>query len=183
MNDVFTFTITIPDFSSLLLWLMLLCFLGCCVTLWPMLVMSRFFLRKDGTRFSILLFQLPFSISKFQSLVNNITGRTKDTVRMNLKLDYYFMPFVYLLLLFGGWYVLHLQQFSFAESNYYKLLFLPLLAWVFDILENKTALASIKLVTKTKTRTLFVFALIKWILIIGYLGFMVAIALNILNRR
>lgn len=181
MNDVFTYTINIPDFGNLLLWLILLCFLGCCITLWPMLIMNRFFLRKDGSQFSILLFQLPLSISKFQSLVDNISGRTKDTVRMNLKLDYYFMPFIYLLLLFGGWYVLHRQQFSFADSDYYKLLFVPLLAWVFDILENKTALASIKSVTKTGTRTLFIVALLKWVLIIGYLLGILAITLNILK--
>ena len=180
MNDAFTYTVDIPGFSNMLLWLMLLCFLGCLVTLWPMLIMSQFFLRKDGTRFSILLFQLPLSISKFQSLVNDINGNTKDTVRMNLKLDYYFMPFMYLLLLFTGWYVLH-QQFVFGESDYYYLLFAPLIAWVFDILENKIAYSSIKSVTKTKTRVLFMVALLKWLLIIAYLLLIVAISMNILN--
>ena len=181
MNDVFSYTINIPDFSNLLLWLMLLCFLGCCVTLWPMLVMSKFFLRKDGSRFSILLFLLPLSVSKFQTLVDTITGRTKDTIRMNLKLDYFFMPFAYLLLLFGGWFTLHRQQFSFANSDYYKLLFIPLVAWVFDIVENRIAYSCIKSVTTTKARILFVVSLLKWILIIGYLILITAISMNILN--
>ena len=61
MNDAFNYTINIPGFSSLLLWLMLLCFLGCCVTLWPMLIMSQFFLRKDGSRF----FNFAFSVTAF----------------------------------------------------------------------------------------------------------------------
>jgi hypothetical protein len=181
MNDAFTYTINIPDFSSLLLWLMLLCFLGCCITLWPMLVMSKFFLRKDGSHFSILLFQLPFSISRFQALIDNISGRTKDTVRMNLKLDYYFMPFAYLLLLFAGWYLLHRHQFIFGESAYYKFLFAPLIAWIFDMLENRTAFTCIKSVTKAKARILFTVSLIKWILIIGYLLILLAIGVNILN--
>ena len=181
MNDIFSYTINIPDFSSLLLWLMLLCFLGCCVTLWPMLVMSKFFLRKDGSRFSIFLFQLPLSISKFQTLVDNITSRTKDTIRMNLKLDYFFMPFFYLLILFGGWLTLHRQQYSFSESDYYKLLFVPLLAWVFDIMENKIAYSCIKTVTIAKARTLFFVSLIKWILIIGYFIFLVVISIDNIN--
>lgn len=180
MNDAFNYTINIPGFSSLLLWLMLLCFLGCCVTLWPMLIMTQFFLRKDGSRFSILLFQLPLSISRFQSLVNDINGNTKDTVKMNLKLDYYFMPFAYLLLLFGGWFVLH-QQFVFGENDYYYFLLTPLVAWIFDILENKIAYSSIKSVTKAKTRVLFVVALLKWLLIIGYLLLIAAISMNVLN--
>lgn len=181
MNDVFSYTINIPDFSNLLLWLMFLCFLGCCVTLWPMLIMSKFFLRKDGTRFSILLFQLPLSVSKFKTLVDTITDRTKDTVRMNLKIDYFFMPFAYFLLLFGGWLTLHRQQFSFAESDYYKFLFVPLAAWAFDIMENRMASSCIKSVTTTKARILFVLSLLKWILIIGYLIFLIFISLNIAN--
>lgn len=181
MNDVFSYNINIPDFSNLLLWLMLLCFLGCCVTLWPMLVMSKFFLRKDGSRFSILLFQLPLSVSKFKTLVDTITSRTKDTIRMNLKLDYFFMPFAYLLLLFGGWFTLHRQQYSFVDSDYYKLLFIPLFAWVFDILENKLAYSCIKSVTTTRARILFVVSLMKWILIIGYLIVLLVISLPDIN--
>ena len=99
---------------------------------------------------------------------------------MNLKLDYYFMPFAYLLLLFGGWFVLH-QQFVFGENDYYYFLLTPLVAWIFDILENKIAYSSIKSVTKAKTRVLFVVALLKWLLIIGYLLLIAAISMNVLN--
>lgn len=178
MNDVFEYHIQIEDFSSLLVWLMLLCLLGVCITGWPMLVMSKFFLTKTGSRFSIINFELPFSFSKLKSIIENSTERTKETVRMNLKLDYYFMLFAYLLLFFAGWYVLHQQQLSFQESKAYKILWVPFIIWLFDILENKTAFASLENLTKTSARLLLVFSIMKWLLVVGYVVVTVGICMD-----
>ncbi len=101
-NDFFEYHIYIKDFSRLLLWLMFVCFLGVFISGWAMSVMSRFFLTDKGRKFSIIDFELPYSFKRFKEIIDHISEKTKDTVRMNLKLDYYFMPFAYLLLFFGG---------------------------------------------------------------------------------
>jgi glucan phosphoethanolaminetransferase (alkaline phosphatase superfamily) len=87
-NDVFDYHIYIEQFSSLLIWLMLVCFLGLCITGFAMIVISRFFLTKTASRFSIIDFEMPFSFTKFKGIIENTTDNTKETIRMNLKMDY-----------------------------------------------------------------------------------------------
>ncbi len=172
-KDIFDYHIYIGDFSQLLLWLMVVCFLGLCITVRPMLVISRFFVTKKHTKFSIMNFKLPYSFTKFKGIIDNISDKTKDTVRMNLKLDYYFMPFAYLFLFFSGWYVLQRHNPYLPEkSSYYWVLWVPCVAWVFDILENKIAHSCIEVVTKAKARSLFFVSLIKWMLVLGYVVFL-----------
>ena len=116
-NDYFDYHIHIENFSALLLWLTVLCFLGIFVTGYAMSVMSRFFLtEKDKetgkvSRFSIIDFELPYSFTRFKNLLGNLSDNTKDTVRMNLKMDYKFMPFAYLFLFF--WWMVYYATASF----------------------------------------------------------------------
>jgi hypothetical protein len=180
-NDVFQYSIYITGFSNLLLWLMLICFSGACLTGGLMMVISRFFLDKDGRKFSIMAFELPLSFNKFKTLTGNISIATKDTVRMNLRLDYFFMPFAYLFLLFTGWYLLHRFNCRITVCAYYYILFVPFTAWLFDILENLMAFACLTELTKTKAVLLFIFSLLKWILIIGYLLFLLALVTGIIS--
>ncbi len=179
-NDVFEYRIYIEHFSNLLIWLTLVCFLGLCVTGFAIIVISRFFLTKAGTRFSIIDFELPLSFTRFKGIIDNTTDNTKDTVRMNLKMDYLFMLFAYLFLFFGGWYVLQQQQPLLQGSNIYKLLWMPFAAWFFDVLENTMALACLEKITKTNARMLFIFSLIKWLLIIVYVVVMILIYAGLL---
>jgi hypothetical protein len=133
-----------------------------------MVVIRRFFLTKTGSRFSIMDFELPYSFTKFKGIIDNITDKTKDTVRMNLKMDYYFMLFAYFFLFFAGWYILRHQQNLLQEGNIYNMLWIPFAAWLFDILENKMAFACLEKLTKTNARLLLIFSLIKWLLIAMY---------------
>src|SRR5215218_1744864 len=166
MNDVFDYHIHIQDFSRLLIWLMLVCFLGLCITSWAMMVMSRFFLtgkdKETGKirKFSIIDFELPYSFTRFKNIVDHISDKTKDTVRMNLKMDYKFMPFAYLFLFFGGWYIMQRHHLFALNSDYYKILFFPFAAWLMDIVENKLAFACLEKLTKTNSRLLFFVSLI-----------------------
>jgi hypothetical protein len=173
-QDVFDYHIHIEKFSNLLVWLIFICFAGLCLTGFPMLVMSRFFFTKTGSRFSIINMELPFSFTKFRDIIDGTSNSTKDTMRMNLKLDYYFMIFAYLLLFFAGWFVLQRQETA-QPDNTYRLLWIPFIAWLFDILENKMALASLEKLSKAKARLLLVFSLVKWLLIAGYVLFMAAV--------
>ncbi len=140
-----------------------------------MTIASGFFLtQKDKEtgrvrKFSILDFELPYSFTRFTKIMNNLSDKTKDTVRMNLKLDYYFMPFAYLFLFFGGWYIMQRHHLFSLNSEYYKILYMPLAAWVMDIVENKLAFACLENGTKTNSRLLLFVSLIKWVLIFGYL--------------
>jgi hypothetical protein len=168
-DDVFDYQIHIDNFSSLLLSLILVCFFGLCATAWRMFVISRFFLNKNGSRFSILNFELPYSFTKFKNIIENISDKTKDAVRMNLKLDYFFMPFAYLFLFFGGLYMLHRQHLLLQDSNAYKILWLPFAAWLFDIMENMLSVLCLEKLTQTKSRLLFFVSLVKWIVIYGFL--------------
>ncbi len=168
-NDFFEYHIYIKDFSRLLLWLMFVCFLGVFISGWAMSVMSRFFLTDKGRKFSIIDFELPYSFKRFKEIIDHISEKTKDTVRMNLKLDYYFMPFAYLLLFFGGWYIMQRHHLLSLHHEYYKILFIPFAAWLFDIIENKMALSCLEKLTQTKSRFLFLASLIKWLLVFGYI--------------
>ena len=174
-QDVFDYHIHIENFSNLLVWLIFVCFGGLCLSGFPMVVISRFFLTKNGSRFSIMNFELPFSFTKFRDIIEGTTDKTKDTVRLNLKLDYYFMIFAYLLLFFAGWYVLQRQQITLYESGTYRILWLPFIAWLFDVLENKMAFACLETLSQAKARLLLIFSLVKWLLIAGYLVFMAAV--------
>lgn len=174
-NDIFDYHIHIEHFSSLLLWLTLLCLLGIFITGWPMMMMSRFFLtEKDKDtgkirKFSIIDFELPFSFTRFKNIIDDISEKTKDIVRMNLKLDYKFMPFAYLFLFFGGWYIMQRHHLFSLNDEYYKILFFPFIAWLMDIVENMLALECLVKLTKTNSRLLFFVSLVKWLIIFGFL--------------
>src|SRR5688572_9267473 len=98
MNDVLEYRIHIEQFSRLLLWLTVLCFFGSVMMAALMKTVSRFFLTREGQSFSILRFQLPYSHAAFKTLVDNLSGKTKDTIRMHHRLDNYLMIFTYLFL-------------------------------------------------------------------------------------
>src|SRR4051812_33252676 len=119
MNDIFHLEINIPDFSRLLLWCILISFSGLCLTASLTLVMGRFFLAKKKHEtagrnaadeyfpVSLFLFELPIPLTKFQRVTSILDDKMKETLRLNLKLHYFFMLFAYLSLLFTGWYFLH----------------------------------------------------------------------------
>jgi len=183
-NDYFDYHIHIENFSALLLWLTLLCFLGIFITGYAMTVMSRFFLtEKDKDtgkvkKFSIIDFELPYSFTRFKNLLGNLSANTKDTVRMNLKMDYKFMPFAYLFLFFGGWYIMQRHHLFSVNGDYYKILFFPFIAWVMDILENMLALECLVKPTKTNSRLLFFASLLKWLIIFTFLVWLFIIDRN-----
>jgi hypothetical protein len=183
-NDYFDYHIHIEKFSALLLWLTVLCFLGILIIGYAMTVMSRFFLtEKDKEtgkvkKFSIIDFELPYSFTRFKNIIDNLSDNTKDTVRMNLKLDYKFMPFAYLFLFFGGWYIMQRHQLFAVNAEYHKVLFFPFIAWVMDILENMLALECLVKMTKTNSRLLFFASLLKWLIIFTFLVWLFVIDWN-----
>jgi hypothetical protein len=174
-NDNFDYHIHIEHFSGLLLWLTVVCLLGAAITSLSMMTMSKFFLTDKNAatgrvqKFSIIDFELPYSFSRFKNLIDHISEKTKDTVRMNLRMDYCFMPFIYLFLFFGGWYIMQRHHLFALNPNNYKILFLPFIAWLLDIVENRLAFACLANLTRTASWSLFFVSFAKWLSIFAYL--------------
>lgn len=172
--DVFYYCFTIEQPGKILLVLMVVCLLGSIITLWAMLTVSKFFLDKDNNRFTIMRFQFPWSHAKLDALIKNIPENRKDAVRMQLKIDYYLMPFIYGLLFFAGCYVLWTgRQSAQVNTAYYHLLWIPVLAWLCDIAENKLTFSSLNKPLKNKTRLLLGFSLLKWVLAVLFFLFVI----------
>ena len=169
MNDVFDYRIHIEQFSHLLTWLTLLCLFGSALLFFAMNQVRRFFLTKTGATFSLFQIQLPFSHKAFTTLLGHVSPKTKDTVRLHQRLDRYFMTFIYPCLFFGGWYVLHLRQVYKYDPYAYDLLWLPLLIWLMDYLENQLVLRCLRSPTVSQSRLLLIFSLLKWLFLISYL--------------
>ena len=180
--DPFYFTITIDQPAGLLLALMVLCLLGTIITAWAMKIVSGFFLDKKNKKFFITQFQFPWSYEKFKMMVDDIPDHRKDAVRMQLRIDYYFMPFAYGLLFFAGCYVLWFtsKQLSNSVNHYTYLLWVPFLAWLFDIIENKLISSSLNQTSRTKTLLLLSVSLAKWILAVSF--YLLAVVVYIIIR-
>ena len=169
MNDVFDYRIHIEQFSRLLTWLVFLFFFGAMLLFYAMSQVRRFFLTKTGASFSLFHIQLPVSYKAFTTLLGNLSAKTKDTVRLHQRLDLYFMTFIYLCLFFGGWYVLHLRQVYKYDPYAYDLLWMPLLIWLMDYLENQLVRRCLHLPTVSYSRLLLIFSLLKWLFLFSYL--------------
>ena len=147
-----------------------------------MKIVSGFFLDKKNKKFFITQFQFPWSYEKFKMMVDDIPDQRKDAVRMQLRIDYYFMPFVYSMLFFAGCYVLWFagDQLTNPVNHYSYLLWVPFVAWVFDIIENKLISSSLKQPGRIKTLLLLSFSLAKWILAVSF--FLLAVTVYIVMR-
>jgi hypothetical protein len=180
MNDVFDYRIHIEQFSHLLTWLVLLCLFGAMLLFYAMSQVRRFFLTKSGDSFSLIHIQLPVSYKAFTALLGNLSAKTKDTVRLHQRLDLYFMTFMYPCLFFGGWYVLHLRQVYKYDPYAYDLLWMPLLIWLMDYLENQLVRRCLRLSTVSYSRLLLIFSLLKWFFLFSYLVVVLLVLIGVL---
>ncbi len=170
-GDVFFLTIEIENYSQFLGWLIFVCLMGTVLTGWLMLSVSRYFLTDKGERFSILQLQLPRSHQMYQELLLQLSNKTKTTVRLQLRIDLYFMPFFYGLLFFVGWYFYRtLGSLEAPRTAGLLLSWTPWIAWLLDIIENRLIAENLNTSTKTKTGFVFGFALLKWLSVIFLLG-------------
>lgn len=133
----------------------------------------------DGfSKFSIMQLELPWSSTKFQDIISGMSTQTKDTVRMQLHADNYFMPFMYLFLFFCGCYMIlcyNTNDMAGGPSGY--ILWVPFIAWLLDIVENRLIDAAITSGNRLSVQILitallkftvaiifFLYALIKYLL-------------------
>ena len=55
------------------------------------------------------------------------------------------------------------------NPNNSKILWIPFIAWIMDIVENKIAFACLDGLTKAKSWSLFFVSAVKWLLVFGYI--------------
>ena len=168
--DLFQYTLRIENFNQVLGWLMVLCGLVTLLTAWMMASVSRFFLTQTGQSFSILSLQLPWSFQQLQSLVGALPPKTKTAIRWQLGIDYWFMPFFYGLLFFANLYLERSYpalQPTFLAGTLFQ--WLPMMAWLMDILENKLIVKTLDEPTKTEYYFLLTLASLKWGLILFFI--------------
>lgn len=170
-KDIIDFNVLIQQPGQLALWLAALCALGFIITCSAMQQVSKFFFYKKETkqlpatqnlyaRFSVFNFQLPFNYSRFEEIIKNISDKTKEAVKRSLHIDYYFMPFAYLLLFFLSFYF----YLGTNEANRINIfLLLPFISWVMDIIENNIAAACLTRLTPLKARLLLIVSAVKWL--------------------
>lgn len=163
---------------------LILCFLGMIITTAIMISISKFFyyrthldasvknnvaISEGNQHFSIMALELPGK--KFWNIVEGMDQKTKQAVIWQLKVDYFFMPFAYVSLLIAGCFV-HLKQGNtnawFSET--YLLAWLPLVAWLFDIIENKLIRLAITSLNKNVKMLILLFSATKWLIVAGCLA-------------
>ena len=111
--DTLNYHIQLPHFTAMLSFLLVLCILGMLPFWWQMQTIGKhfFLIEEQGkeygkktshTAFSIMELQLTAPLERVLHLVRQMNPKTKETLRMQLRLDGYFMPFLYLGLFFLG---------------------------------------------------------------------------------
>ena len=173
-NLILEFRVQHPD--EVLLWLTFICALGAISTSWQMSRMSNFFfykrLQPDGNmdkeenlwqQFSIMQLEFPRSKKSISEIITGMTTQVKETVRMQLRIDYYFMPFAYLFLLFGASFVLwRLKLDGYSISGLKPLLIFPFLCWALDIAENKLIASALTNPARPRSTLIYAIAFTKW---------------------
>jgi hypothetical protein len=193
MRKDFVWQIVIHNPGQLLLAGLVLCFIGMILTTAIMSAISGFFYYKlplkgkpgnsisnppRYARFSIMDIQL--RRRKIWEIIQGMDAKTKEAVKWQLQVDYYFMPFAYLFILFTGM-LAHLKNNLAGDlfDQLYLIIWLPLVAWVFDIIENNLLAAALTSQEKSGKGYIFIISRIKWLIAIACL---VTSAWNLISK-
>jgi hypothetical protein len=182
-NEVYNWQVQIHHPGQLLIVGMVICLLGMILTSAIMAAIGNFFYYTPAVemnrvtdadlpvlqkRFSILAMELPGK--KFQDIVQGMDKKSREDLVWQLKIDYYFMPFAYGFLLLAGSFV----HWTYASrglnfDSLFLLVWLPLVAWLFDIIENKLIAASLNNFTGSGKAGILIFSSAKWFIALGCL--------------
>jgi hypothetical protein len=180
MRKDFVWQIVIHNPGQLLVAGLVLCFIGITLTTAFMSAISRFFYYKlpakeksensiseppKYARFSIMDIQL--RRQKIWKIIQGMDEKTKQAVKWQLQVDYYFMPFAYLFIVFTGL-LAHWKNELSADrfDQLYLLVWLPLVAWLFDIIENNLVADALTSQEKSNKGYIFIISMTKWLIAI-----------------
>jgi hypothetical protein len=176
-----------PD--NLLLFAIFLSFLSAMAIGRMMLNASKFILNKKGQRLSIIELEMPKTFARFTDTLANMSAKAKEAVRLNLILDFFFMPCLYLCMFFVAIYTMHrLAQGHFVNDVWVNALsvvrLLPFLTWALDITENMFTLSLLRQPSRKGVIWMKFFSIVKWLSGFLYvLYFIMLLVIYLLTRN
>ncbi|MDI3321506.1 hypothetical protein [Pinibacter soli] len=155
-----------PD--NLLLFAIFLSFLSALAIGRMMLNASKFILNKKGQRLSIIELEMPKTFARFTDTLANMPAKAKEAVRLNLILDFFFMPCLYLCMFFVATYAKHRLAYNHSVNDVWinalsVVRLLPFLTWALDITENMFTLSLMRLPSRRGIIWMKFFSIVKWL--------------------
>ncbi|MBV4359291.1 hypothetical protein [Pinibacter aurantiacus] len=155
-----------PD--NLLLFAIFLSFLSAMAIGRMMLNASKFVMNKKGQRLSIIELEMPKTFARFTDTLANMTAKAKEAVRLNLILDFFFMPCLYLCMFFVATYVKHRLAYNHSVNDVWIcalswVRLLPFLTWALDITENMFTLSLMRQPNRRGVIWMKFFSIVKWL--------------------
>lgn len=145
-NDVVHYCLTLTSVSSLLWWLLITCILGMLIFGGALLETADFITDKKGMDVPFLKLHSINRPAEMKKFLDGISATSLNMLRKTLVWDYAFMPFFYLALVsITSLLLRHSSGFTNGWAQFLTLLrWLPLLGWLFDVMENSLSLSVLR---------------------------------------
>jgi hypothetical protein len=111
-------------------------------------------------KISVLKLEWPQPYAKLTLFLDGLPEKTKDMIKLNLKLDFCWMAFLYLLMICLGSYIW--RHSDSCDLLQHIVCYLPLANWIFDIMENVMTFEVLKDSSPAKARIMGTFSVLKW---------------------
>jgi hypothetical protein len=133
-----------------------------------MLNASKFILNKKGQRLSVIELEMPKTFARFTDTLANMPAKAKEAVRLNLILDFFFMPCLYLCMFFVATYTRHRLTESHVVNDVWVnalsvVRLLPFLTLALDITENMFTLSLLRQPSRKGVIWMKFFSIVKWL--------------------
>lgn len=135
----------IYSIGSLLWWIAIICFLGALITAAGLRQINKFLVDKEGSPFSVMKLQRAFDILNVNSYLSKLSTQVFIVIRKHLVLDFFFMPFLYVLMWCITSIILRGAPLNEQWNKFFTYLaILPFIIWIFDVVETGKTLRIIK---------------------------------------
>jgi hypothetical protein len=141
-----------------------------------MLVAGKFVVDENGNRISVMRLEVPKNVEAFTTTLSKMTEKSKYAARLNLNLDFLFMPFLYMCMYFIATYVQLRFEYNHAITDAWMtglivIRFLPFLTWLLDIAENLFTLMALKKPGKALVNLMRFVSVLKWLTGAVFVGY------------
>lgn len=161
-------------YDGVLASVMFICFMGLVITSALMLPGYLFFQTKDGKRLSMIKLEFPQRYDKLQDTLLSTSQKAKDVVRFNLRMDFIFMPCLYILMYCLARLIWLHSGLNEWQASLGWICFLPYANWLLDILENTMTFEVLSDPTKKNALFMFIFSTLKWLAGLVYIVYLLA---------
>jgi|GEM_PF-5159307 len=165
-----------PCTNCLLLTAMFILLAGALITTAMMSATTAFIVSTDTPPIAIKMPERPLTYTQLETLFYHTSAVTKMTIRTRLRIDFWFMPCAYLFLLCLGFYIKLNAAFNDSWNTPLSyIVYLPLLSWLFDLIENITAIKILDELTHTNAKVMYISSILKWLTVFVFIGFLLAL--------